>query len=113
VELLRAPSSTFRTNPRWFKLIPPLPIAERPSLGSAWFSRPSWDGSHTASSSIFAAVVFVFVCLFFWAFLLYPSPPVYPYFGVWVLVTQYTYEITFNGDPSFVASVPRANGPAS
>jgi hypothetical protein len=113
VELLTAPSSTFRINPGWFRPILPLPIAERPSLGGAWFSRASWDGSHTASSAIFAAAVFVFVCLFFWAFLLYPSLPVYPYFGVWVFVTQCTYEIIFNGDPGFVASVPQANGPAS
>jgi len=34
-----APFSTFRTNPRWFQMIPPLPIAKRPSLGGAWFSR--------------------------------------------------------------------------
>jgi len=76
--------STFRTNPRWFRPIPPLPIAERPSLGSAWFSRTSWDGSHTASSAIFTAavIVFVFVCMFLWAFLLFPSPLVYPCLGV-------------------------------
>jgi len=71
--------------------------------------------SQTASSAIFstAVIVFVFVCMFLWAFLLFPSPLVYPCLGVWVLVTQYTFEITFNGDPGFVASVPRANGPAS
>jgi hypothetical protein len=28
-------------------------------------------------------------------------------------VTQYTCEITFNGDPGFVASVPQTKGPAS
>lgn len=28
-------------------------------------------------------------------------------------MTQYTFEITFTGDPGFVASVPQANGPAS
>jgi len=55
----------------------------------------------------------VFVLLFFWAYLLYPSPHVYPCFSVWVHVTQYTCEITFNGDPDFVASVPRVKGPAS
>jgi hypothetical protein len=41
------------------------------------------------------------------------SPPVYPCFSVWVLVIQYTCEITFNGDPGFVASVPRVKGLAS
>jgi hypothetical protein len=52
--------------------------------------------------------------LFFWAFVLYPSPHVYLYcFGVWVIVTQYTYEITFNGDLSFVVSVLRVKWPAS
>jgi hypothetical protein len=113
VEPPHAPSSTFRSNPRWFWKFPPLPIAERLSLGGAWFSRASWEGSHTASSANIAAAVFVFLCLLYWAYLLYYFPPVYPCFGVWVLVTQYTFEITFNGDPGFVASVPRANGPAS
>jgi len=28
-------------------------------------------------------------------------------------MTQYTYDITFIGDPGFVASVPRVKGPAS
>jgi hypothetical protein len=114
VEPPHAPSSTFRSNPRWFRKFPPLPIAERPSLGGAWFSRASWEGSHTASSANIAAAIFVFICLLYWAYLLYPSPPpVFPCFGVWVLVTQYTCEITFNGDPDLMASVSRANGPAS
>jgi hypothetical protein len=38
--------------------------------------------------------------------------PIFCYYGVWVLVTQYTFEITFTGDPGFVTSVSRANGPA-
>jgi len=112
VEIPIAPSSTFRSNPRWFRSIPLFPTAERSSLGSAWLSRASEEGSHPASASLVAAV-FVFICLLYWAYLLYPSPPVYPCFSVWVLVTQYTCEITFNGDPGFVAFMPRAIGPAS
>jgi hypothetical protein len=41
------------------------------------------------------------------------SPPVYFCFGVRVLVTQYTFQITFNGKPDFVASVPQVIRPAS
>jgi len=53
----------------------------------------------------------MFVCLFVLLGLF--IVPLSPYFGVWVLVTQYTCEITFIGDPDFVASVPRANEPTS
>jgi hypothetical protein len=94
---------------------PANPAAERPPLGGAWTSRAVTDVSHSSSinrtSAVFA--VFVFVCLFYWAYLLYSSPPVYPCFSVWVIVTQYTCEITFNGDPDFLASVPQIKGPAS
>jgi len=110
VEPPTAPSSTFCNNPRWFRTIPPFPIAGRLSLGDAWFSRANQEGSHPARLT---AAVFVFVCLYYWAYLLYLSPLVYSYFGVWVHVTKYTCQITFNGDPGFVASVPRAKGPAS
>lgn len=41
VEPPTSSSSTIRTYPRWFRPIPPLPIAGRPSLGGAWFSRAS------------------------------------------------------------------------
>jgi len=90
-----------------------LPVDERLSLGSACFSRATQDGSHPSSTRFSASVVY-FCFMFFWAFVLSPFPHVYPcYYGVWVLVTQYTFEITFTGDSGFVASVPRANGPAS
>jgi hypothetical protein len=112
VRLPTAPSSTFRANPWWFQSIPPFPTAKRPSLGGAWFSRASREGSHPASANLVAAI-FVFVCLLYWIFLLYSSPPVYPCVGVWVLVTQYTCQIIFIGGPAFVASVPRVKGPAS
>jgi len=82
------------------------PAAERLSLGGACFSRASQAGSHP-SSPRFSAVVVGFSFMFFWAYVLYPPPLVYLCcFGVWVLVTQYTFEITFNGDLDFVASMP-------
>jgi hypothetical protein len=96
-EAPHAPSSTFPFNPRWFRKFPPLLIAERPSLGGAWFSRATWEGFHTAYSANIVAAVFVFFCLLYWAYLLYHFFPVYPCFVVWVFVTQYTFEITFNG----------------
>jgi hypothetical protein len=90
-----------------------LPVDERLSLGGAWFSRATQDGSHPSSTRFSAAFVY-FRFMIFWAFVLSPFPHVYLcYYGVWVLVTQYTFEITFTGDPDFVASVSRANGPAS
>jgi hypothetical protein len=46
-------------------------------------------------------------------FLLYPSPTVYSCFCGWVIVTQYTCQITFTSNPDFVASVSRVKGPAS
>jgi hypothetical protein len=51
--------------------------------------------------------------MFFWVILLDISLPVHPCNVVWVLVTQYTPNITFIGDPDFVASVPQTIGPAS
>jgi len=45
--------------------------------------------------------------------LLHLSPPIHPSNGVWVLVTQYTSNITFTSDPSFVVSVPQTIEPAS
>jgi len=69
---------------RWSSPSPLLPIAERSSLGGAWFSRTSWDGSHTASSATFVAAVFVFVCLFYWAYLLYHSPLILVFGSLWL-----------------------------
>jgi hypothetical protein len=62
---------------------PANPAAERPPLGGAWTSRAITDGSHSSSINRTFAVftVFLFVCLFYWVYLLYPSPPVYPCFG--------------------------------
>jgi hypothetical protein len=92
--------------------LPAFLAAERLSLGGACVSRAVREGSHTAFY-FWISVVFVFVFLFFWAYLFY-FPYVHPCNrGVWVLVTQYTLQITFNGDPGFVASVPRAKGSAS
>jgi hypothetical protein len=87
-----------------------------PLRGSPFAARVSHAPSGTApippSASAFS-VVFVFIFLFFWAYLFYFSH-VYPCNrGVWVLVTQYTLQITFTGDPGFVVSVPQAKGPAS
>lgn len=56
----------------------------------------------------FCVYLFVLLGLF-----VVPLSPVYSCFSVWVPVTQYSCEITFNGDSGFVASVPRAIGPAS
>jgi hypothetical protein len=105
---------------------PVSPTGERPSSGRAWLSRATRGGSHPpplrASVVGFLLVFVLLLCfvlgfsivtLFFWDYMLYPSPPVYPCFCVWVLVTQYTCEITFIGDPDFEASVPQAKGPAS
>jgi hypothetical protein len=90
-----------------------LPADERLSLGGACFSRAPQDGSHPSSTWFSVAVVY-FRFMFFWAFVLSPFPLIYLCcYGVWVLVTQYTFEIIFTGDPDFVASVPRANEPAS
>jgi len=109
-----APTASHHFSHRWFWAKPAFPVAERPPLGGACTSRTVTDGSHCSSSfRTFAVTVCVFISLFFWAYLLYPSPPVYPCFCVWVLVTQYTCDITFIGDPSFVVSVSRANGLAS
>jgi hypothetical protein len=101
---------------------PASPTGERPSSGRAWLSRATRGGSHPpplrASVIRFLLAFVLLLCfsivtLFFWAYLLYHSPPVYPCVCVWVLVTQYTCDITFIGDPGFEASVPRAKGPAS
>jgi hypothetical protein len=83
VELPLALSSTFRTNPPWFRTISPFPTAERLSLSGAWFSRASREGSHPATARL-ADAVFVFVCLLYWVFLLFSSPPVYPCFCVYL-----------------------------
>jgi hypothetical protein len=58
-------------------------------------------------------IVFPFLFMFFWVILLDISLPVHPCNGVWVLVAQYTPNITFTGDPGFVTSVPQTIGPAS
>lgn len=87
-------------------------VAEWLSLGGAWDTRAVSEGSHFALC-FWISVVFVFVFLFFWAFLCY-FPHVYPCnWCVCVIVTQYTTQITLSGDPDFVAFVPRAKGPAS
>jgi hypothetical protein len=109
VELTPTSSSTFRFSPLRLQKILALPIVERPPLGGAWFSRASKNGSHPSLE----AAVLVVLFMYFWALLLYLSPLVYPCFCVWVLVTQYTCQITFIGDPGFVASMPQVNGPAS
>jgi hypothetical protein len=110
-----APTTSHHFGHRWFRAKPAFPVAERPSLGGACTSRAVTDGSHSSSFYWTSAVlaVCVFIYLFYWAYLLYPSPPLYLYFCVWVLVTQYTCDITFIGDPSFVVSVSRAKGLAS
>ncbi len=73
---------------RIFPLQPPVvpedSAVERLSLGGAWFSHASRDGSHSIRST---AVVFVFVLLYFWTYLLFPSLRVHFCYGVWVLVT--------------------------
>jgi hypothetical protein len=85
---------------RCFCASPVTTVAERPPFGGVWTSRVVTDDSHSSSINRTSAV-FVFVCLFYWAYLLYLPPPVYSSFGVLVFVTQYTCEITFNGDPGF------------
>jgi hypothetical protein len=97
---------------RCFMGLPVFLAAERLSLGGACVSRTVRDGSHTACC-LWIYVVFVYVFLSFWAYLF---SFLYVHLCnrcVWVFVTQYTTQITFNGDPGFVASVPRAKGPAS
>jgi hypothetical protein len=51
-----------------------------------------------------------FFLLYFWVFLLYPSPTIHPCFCGGVIVTQYICQITFTGDSDFVASLPRVKG---
>jgi hypothetical protein len=109
VELSLASSSAFSFNPWRLQKISALPVVERPPLGGACFSRASKNSSHLSSE----AAVCVFLFMYLWALLLYHSPLVYPCFYVWVLVTQYTCQITFTGNLGFVAFMPRANGPAS
>jgi hypothetical protein len=116
VTTLFAPTASHHFGHRWFRMKPAFPVAERSPLGGACPSRAvTAAGSHCSSSKRTSAAVTVCVLIFllFWAYLLYPSPSVYPCNCVWVLVTQYTCYITFTGDPGFVASVPRTNGPAS
>jgi len=79
-------------------------------LGGACFSNASRNDSHQTSYSTHTSAV---VCVFFnefLDFLLYISPHVYSYFCVWVIVTQYICQITFNSDPGFVASMPQGKG---
>jgi hypothetical protein len=77
----------------------------------------SWAecGSHaplgTAPTQPIHVLLLLLLLFFFFScisrfFLLYTSPHVHPCNCVWVIVTQYTCQITFNGDPGFVASVP-------
>jgi hypothetical protein len=83
------------------------PAVERPPLGGACSSCAVMEGSHPAFLWTSAVYFIIFVLLF-------PSPHVHPSYGCdWVLVTQYTFLITFIGDPGFVASVPRVIEPAS
>jgi hypothetical protein len=89
------------------------PAIERPHLGGTCYPLAVRKGSHSAIFCWIFTVVFVFVLLYFWAYLLYHSPHVHPCNGVWIFVTQYTFQITFSGDPGFVASVSQANGPTS
>jgi hypothetical protein len=112
VELTLASSSTIRFSPQRLQMILVLPVVERPPLGGAWFSRASRNGSHPTYTSTVVCEFFFFL-MYFWAFWLYPSPHVHPYFYIWILVTQYTYQITFNSDSGFVAFMPQAKGPAS
>lgn len=97
---------------RCFMGLPAFLDAKRLSLGGACVSRAVREGSHTACC-FWISVVFVYVFLFFWAYLFYFLHGHPCNRSVWVFVTQYTTQITFNGDPGFVASVPRVKGPAS
>jgi hypothetical protein len=54
----------------------------------------------------------LFFCLFVCFIGFICCIPLPQFTHVLVLVTQYTCEITFNGDPDFVASVPQTKGPA-
>jgi hypothetical protein len=107
-----APSASQRLGHQWFRVKPAFPNAERPPVCGAWTSHAVKEGSHPFSFNR-TSDAFVFVLLFFWAYLLFSSPHVYPCFDNWVLVTQFTCDITFTGDPGFVASVPRVNRPSS
>jgi hypothetical protein len=90
------------------------PAVERPPLGGACSPRAVMEGSHPAFLWTSTVYFIIFVLLYFWTYLLFPSPHVHPSYGCdWVLVTQYTFLITFIGDPGFVALVPRAIEPAS
>jgi hypothetical protein len=68
-----------------------------------------WPPSMVYFRVLFCFSVFYFIlflCVCFWAFLLHLPPLVHHCNGVWVIVTQYTSQITFIGDPRFVAFVP-------
>jgi hypothetical protein len=102
---LPAPSSTFHTNP---EMIPPFPIAR----GRPWATHLP-GGLPPCHRLTCCCCFYVYLFAFLGIFLLFSSLPVYPRFGVWVLVTHYTCQITFIGDPGFVASVLRVQGSTS
>jgi hypothetical protein len=58
-------------------------------------------------------VLFFFFFFFFGVFLLHVFSPVHYCNGVWVIVTQYTSNITITGDLDFVVSMPQTIGLAS
>jgi hypothetical protein len=60
----------------------------------------------------FACTHFFFF-FFFGVFLLHVFSPVHYCNGVWVIVTQYTSNITITGDLDFVVSMPQTIGLAS
>jgi hypothetical protein len=55
----------------------------------------------------------LFFFFFFGVFLLHVFSPVHYCNGVWVIVTQYTSNITITGDLDFVVSMPQTIGLAS
>jgi hypothetical protein len=58
-----------------------------------------------------ATAVFVFICLLFWVFFVVFLSSCLPMFWCLVLVIHYTCQITFIGNPDYMASVPRAKRP--
>jgi len=67
---------------------------------------------------LFGFFFFIFFILlkiffFFGVFLLHVFSPVHYCNGVWVIVTQYTSNITITGDLDFVVSMPQTIGLAS
>jgi hypothetical protein len=93
------------------------------STGILWVCRRFWPlrgfplearVSHAPSGKVptppSASGSLLCLFLFFWAYLFYFLHGHPCNQGVWVLMTQYTLQITFNGDLGFVASVSRAKG---